>query len=514
MKNIIIICDFNKNSGFGHLSRMKSLARAFDKKKFNVKFIFEHKFKNFNKNYLKGYNCDYLNFSLKKNSNKIVNYLQKNFTKIIILDSYHINLSLEKKLYRKFFVVCFDDKLLNHKSHLIINSREDINSMELSSRDQYWKTGKNFILRGKTRKRSKSNKKIKKVLIHGGGSSAYSYFQTFLYESIKFLNSKKIKLQILCKNTETENKIKKKLKKQRLLNKSIHFIRYKENFSQTLKNYDIVAGPSGITTFETIASNVVPISFPIIEDGRDSTLNWNLIGNVLHLNKKERNSIKMIKQIWVFIFKNYQILSLHVKKKSLQIKDNSSEISKMIINYFNKRKNYSLIQKKHDTKLKILEANFDYIRSFLQSRNSLPVRKVSSNPKHIINFSEHLNWWINNKIKKFILIKDKNEPVAYHWVKSIKIIDSERTIISGWFPEKKREISLNSLKIILEHQKMYIKKNFKNSKWIININKNNSFSKRLNKSIGFKYASEKSRKIGKKIFNISLNKFDIFEMKI
>tara|TARA_B100000963_G_scaffold362055_1_gene402826 strand:- start:12326 stop:13867 length:1542 start_codon:yes stop_codon:yes gene_type:complete len=513
MKNIIIICDFNKNSGFGHLSRMKSLARAFNKKKFSVKFIFENKYKDYNKDFLKGYNCDFLNFSLKKNSKKIIEYLQKNFAKIIILDSYYIDLSLEKKLYQKFFIVCFDDKLKKHKSHLVINSREDINSRELSSRNQYWKTGKNFLLIGKTKKRNKSNSKIKKVLIHGGGSSAYNYFQTFLYESIRFLNSKKTKLQILCKNPETEDKIKKKLKKQKLLKKNVYFTSYNENLSQNLKNYDVVVGPSGITTFETIASNVLPVSFPIIEDGRDSTLNWNLNGNVLHLNKEEIKSIKMIKQIWVFIFKNYQILSLNIKNKSRQIKDNSKEISQMIINYSSEKKDYSFT-KKQDTKLKILEANFDYLRSFLQSRNNLPVRKVSSNPRHIITFSEHLNWWINDKIKKFVLVKDKNEPVAYHWVKLMKIFNGEKTIISGWFPEKKGDISLNSLKIILEHQKMYIKRNYKNAKWIININKNNSFSKRLNKSMGFKYASEKSQKIGKNIFNISLDKFDIFEMKI
>ena len=67
--------------------------------------------------------------------------------------------------------------------------------------------------------------------------------------------------------------------------------------------------------------------------------------------------------------------------------------------------------------MKIKIAKFEHIRLFFHSRNKLSVRNMASNPKHIITFPEHLNWWINSKIKKFVLIKQNLSPIAYHWIK-------------------------------------------------------------------------------------------------
>ena len=149
MAKVIIICDFHKRSGFGHLTRMKSLAKSFKKNSHHVKFIFEKKYKQFNEKYLMSYNRDYLDFNFNKNSKKIINYLKKNQTDIIIFDSYHIGINLKSKLYSDFFIVSIDDKLLKHKSHLIFNSREAINENHLSSNGQIWKTGKKYLLIGK-----------------------------------------------------------------------------------------------------------------------------------------------------------------------------------------------------------------------------------------------------------------------------------------------------------------------------------------------------------------------------
>ena len=164
MKKIVIICDFNKKSGFGHISRMRSLSKSFKSSLYEVTFLFEVKDKKFIQNYFKDLKCKYLPFSLKKKSKSIHNYLSKNLIDIIIFDSYHIDIKLEKDLYKNFFIVSIDDKVLNHNSHIVINSREDLSTDKLSKPGQLWLAGKKFILMNKIKKKIGLTIKLKEYL--------------------------------------------------------------------------------------------------------------------------------------------------------------------------------------------------------------------------------------------------------------------------------------------------------------------------------------------------------------
>lgn len=164
MKRLVIICDFNKNSGFGHLTRMISLTRSLNKKLFDVKFLFETKDKKFVKNYLNDFQCIYLPFSLRKDSKKVDDYLKRNLVDIVVLDSYKIEFKLEKRLYKSFFVVSMDDKVSKHCSHMVFNSREDLDLNNLSKPGKLWFTGRKFILMNKIRKKNPLQELLKKYL--------------------------------------------------------------------------------------------------------------------------------------------------------------------------------------------------------------------------------------------------------------------------------------------------------------------------------------------------------------
>jgi len=514
MAKVIIICDFNKDSGFGHLTRMKSLAKTFERNSNQVTFIFEKKYKNFNSKYLIGYNNEYLNFSLTKYSYKILKYLKENSIDIIIFDSYYINHSLKKELYKNFFLVSIDDKIQKHKSHLIFNSREGLNAKSLSTKDCIWKTGRKFLLFGKTKRKNKTSNQIKKILVHAGGSSAFNHFKILLIETINFFKKKKVQLYLLCKDNQTKLQIDKYIKRKISSFDKIFYIYNNKDFSKNINKFDIIVGPSGITTYETLASNVLPLSFPIFNDGRDNIYNWNLMGNIFHLNKFEINNKKIINEVWKFIFNNYSLVLKNLKNKSKKVKNNSINVFKEIIQTYQKPKKNFLIKNLEEFDYKVKSAKFDQIRLFLQSRNNLSVRKVSSNPNHIISFSEHLNWWINRNIKKFVIFNYENKPVAYHWIKLTKTANKKNIITSGWFPDQNDENTLKSANIIVKHQKKFIKKNYKGSIWIININKKNLFSLKLNHTIGFKKAQKTTEKTAQEIFKINLTNFDILEMKV
>lgn len=513
MKKIVIICDFNKKSGFGHISRMRSLSKSFKSSLYEVTFLFEVKDKKIIQDYVKDLKCKYLPFSLNKKSKSIHNYLSKNLTDIIIFDSYHIDIKLEKDLYKNFFIVSIDDKVLKHNSHIVINSREDLSSNKLSKPGQLWLTGKKFILMNKIKKKNRINNQIKRILIHAGGSAAYNLIDNFFNASIMYLSNKDIYVDILYTNKKNFYELLKKINNLSVNNIKFKLLKFNSNFSKNLFRYDVVAGPAGTTTFEALSSGVLTFSFPLIDDGRDSMLTWSLLGNIIHLNSREKNNKTLITGLWEYIFFKYEMLNLHIRENSPLISDNSNYISSLIEKYFhNNSKLFANIKKNKNT-YKIKKAELKFARSFLESRNSLKVRNLSSKPKHIIDLSEHLNWWDDKNIKKFVLLKNKNTPSGYHWIRSIKKRD-KKIIISGWFLDKKEDDTLRASFKIIQHQKNIIKKNYKGYNWLININKKNSLSIRMNKSIGFKEASSTSFDQAREIFNFDKKKFNVYEMKI
>jgi len=512
MKRIVIICDFNKSSGFGHITRMKSLSKSFNSSKYEVTFLFEHKHKKFIQNHVKDLNCKYVFFSLKKNSKQIKSYLNKNLINIVIFDSYCIDVELEKELYKNFFVVCMDDKVSKHNSHIVFNSREELISDKLSKPGHLWFTGKKFILMNKTQKKNRKSDLIKKILIHAGGSSAYRLMDNFFISSINYLSNKNIMIDILYNNKKTFLFLVKKINNLAGPNIKYRLLKFDCGFSKNLFKYDVVAGPAGTTTFEAMSSDVLTFSFPIVNDGRDSMLTWNLLGNIIHLSFKEKNNKIIVKQMWDYIFSNYKMLNLNIKKNSDLISDNSNAICELINKYYNKKTLLFSKFENNNVTYEIKKAKLKFARSFLNSRNSARVRRVSSNPNYIITFAEHLNWWKNDKIKKFILIKNKKIPSAYHWIKVLNK-DDQKIIISGWFLDDEEQDTLRASFKVIKHQKDIIKRDYKGYNWLININKKNDLSIRMNERIGFKKASLDSFKKALDIFKFDKKNFNVYEMK-
>lgn len=137
---------------------------------------------------------------------------------------------------------------------------------------------------------------------------------------------------------------------------------------------------------------------------------------------------------------------------------------------------------------------------------------MSSNPNHVILWPEHLEWWLNKKIKKMSLYHE-GKLVSFHWSRSVK--DSNGTfIITGWFPLRRNKQELKISYLTLKYQVKQVKSNYKNASWIITMSKNNRFVYSLNKNLGFNKASKMSIKRAVKYFKINEDMFDFMEMKV
>lgn len=291
MNKIAFYCDFGKIQGHGHFSRQLNLYKSLSKKK-ECFFLFTKKqIENAKKIYNK---AKFIKTNDILNHNQNLKILKKNNISIIIIDSYLISYKDEIN-YKKnnIFVVSFDDFNRSHGSNLVFTSINFVNKNKNNLKSQHWFYGHkyNLIQKPKIKKVQKN-----KILIHGGGQSHYELFEEFLNETITFFTNKKYSIDILSTTKKSRNFLKFKILKK-INNKKINIINYIDNLSNNLSTYEIVCGPLGVTTFETILSKTLPVTFSINKDKYYNLSDWIKLNHLMHLKFFEKKKSHLNKKI-------------------------------------------------------------------------------------------------------------------------------------------------------------------------------------------------------------------------
>jgi spore coat polysaccharide biosynthesis predicted glycosyltransferase SpsG len=515
INKIAIYCDCSSSSGLGHLTRMKNISEEFVKKGIECFFIFNELNKKFIFKHVKKFQIFF--FQKDKKIESIKKILAENNFSLIIIDSYEDNLNLEKTLVNKgFYVVSIDDHLKEHFSNLVFVNRFDESSFYKKKPNQIWLMGKEYILIGNTIKKNKtSNYNLKKInlLFHAGASSAFRRIKAFSESTFMAIKKHNICATILCTSNISKKYIKLLVNKYGV-SKSVKILPFTTDLSKKIKNYDIVAGPSGTTTFETIMSGVLPYSVPIKNDGRDSVNAWNSLGHFAHLSHIEKKNKIILNNMWELLIKNYHKFLNILKKNSTQFDGlGPRRLVKKII-FFHNQPNAKLVDtniKKNKNYLISKECNVSDIRYFLNARNHKLARSMSTSSR-IISLPEHINWWLRDDVRKFKIIRG-DETLAYHWIKINK--DKEgKFLTSAWFLSKDIPNNLKIVNSVLKIQCNFVKKNYKNLIWIITMKKKNKFVQRLNNKFGFYEACKNSiNRVSVPILKKN-NKIEVMEIKI
>ena len=514
-KKIAIYCDFNNSSGLGHLSRMKNLSRELEKKGAECYFLFNKSYKEHVLRHTKDFRI--ILFSKKNKTESIKKILIENNFSIIILDSYEDNLYLEKTLVNKgFFVVSIDDHLRDHFSNIVVSNRLEEGNPHNKKPNQVWLMGNKYILvTGGIKKIKSSKHKLKKIklLLHAGGSSSFKYIKEFTESAFVAINRYNLDAYVLCTSNISKKYITAVTKKYNSFD-NIKILPFIKNLSEKVKDFDLVAGPAGTTTFESIMAGVIPFSVPIKNDGRDSVNSWNSLGHLAHLSNTEKKNKIILEDMWLLIIKNYQQLLSLLNKSSKQLDGfGPRRLAEKIIFYY-KQSSKNLMNKKiikKNNSLVSKECNVSDIRYFLKARNHKLTRSMSIT-SHIITWPEHVNWWLRSDIRKFKLIK-RNTILAYYWTK-INKDNKGKFITSAWFLSKNLPNKLQLAYEILKFQYKFVKKTYKNLTWIITMKKKNKFVQRLNNKFGFYPANKNSIIRIQDSFARIKNTIQVMEMKV
>lgn len=512
--NTAFFCDLSHKTGLGHLKRMNNLSHHLDKKNILSYYIFDVK----SKKYIDKLNLKAnIRFIEIKSNQRLVSLLNSLDIKLIIFDSYKIKYSLKKFIReKKFFTISIVDHIKKDPSNLIFANRINQNYVYKKSKIFF---GPEYIIANQKNIRNEiKNTNINniKILIHAGGASLYSNFEFFYKKTFKFIKENNLEATILCTNESSRLYLKKIIDKSSL-KKHFKFLDFQKNLNKKLKSFNIVIGPAGTTTYESILLGCLPISFQISNDGRDCEKTWNSIGNFLHLKYSELNKSKVINGILNLSISKYKILQnlININAKVIDGKG-ANRVSKIILKEFHKKINKKLSNEKNKLlntqELVIQKCNYSDMRDYLSARNLKKNRIVSSKPGHIILWPEHINWWLDKKIIKFKIVYYDNV-VGYCWLK--KNIDSKGIFItSGWFFNNMIKNKLKVSVFIQNQQNILAKKFFKKLNWIIITKKNNEFVHFLNKKIGFYNANSISIDRAMNVFNINKDDYFIMEKKI
>lgn len=511
---IAILCDLNSLSGLGHLNRMKNLSKELEKKGSVCHYLFNKSDKKYIKQNTKNIKITY--FSKNNKIKSIENILLKKNFSILILDSYKDNFILEKTLVKKgIFVVSLDDHLKKHFSNIVVTNRSGEININNKTSNQIWLTGSKHVLVTKKYKKKKLENKFKKLrlLLHAGGSSSYRDIKEIASTTLEVANEYDLDLSILCTSKDSKNYI------NSLINKLYNLKKFKilpfiKNLSAKIGDYNIIVGPSGTTTFETILSGSIPFSAPLKNDGRDSFSSWSSIGHILHLSNKEKKNKTILRDMWSLIIKKHNKLLKILKENSKQLDGlGPKRLANKIVYYYKKNKKKIIDKniKKNNEIIVSEKCQISDIRHFLDARNQKLVREMSTS-RNVITLPEHINWWLKDDIKKYKLILN-GQNVAYHWCK-INRDSNGKYVTTAWFLCKNQTKKLQLAYEVLNAQFKLVRKNYKNSTWIISMKKNNKFVHRLNKQFGFNPASEESilRLINKP--SEKNNNLHVMEMKI
>ena len=517
ISKLAYVYDLNPRQGLGHFTRTNRLIKEFRRNGVECYLALEDKHRDFHEKIIREETPIYFK-KTSKSFNLLVETLRINEIHSVLIDSYTFGLKWEKYLSEKgFFIIAIDDHLKKHSANMIFTNKPESQRKFQNSKSQKWFMGPEFALLGQAKKRDVKKKKIiSSILLHGGGSSLFNLMKNFTIETIEFAEKNLIDLSIVCTTKESQRYIK-SLLSNKIWSTKIKVLPFKKDLAKELQNYDVVAGPSGTTTFETILAGSFPFTFQLKDDGRDSLNAFNQIGHLLHLKHVEKNNSKIIADCWLLILETKLRLSsvLSLNSRAIDGKGVMRTV-KHVLSEFNLERKDTValknLKEKSVSNFTSTKSNLSEMRDFLEIRNQESVRRVSTSPEHVIPWPEHVRWWLNPNIQKFSFKKDE-KTVGYYWIKK-NFHSTGNYLTSGWFLNDTNDDKLRLAKELTECKVSKVKRYYVGFTWIIIMRKNNKIVEKLNTNCGFKIASKSSRRRATEYFLIDLNDYVIMEMKL
>jgi UDP-2,4-diacetamido-2,4,6-trideoxy-beta-L-altropyranose hydrolase len=505
VQEVIIRTNYGKNIGLGHLYRTLKLANEL-KKYYKVTFVVDKKSK-ITKAILKYQVIELYKNSIFKNqaddANLLIKKINKKNIKFIIIDDYRIGFNWEKKFFKSYKIIVFDDlNTMKHKCHYLIDAKW--------CGEYTYKRYENLVPKNCARLlgpkyviiNPKLNKKKpkKNVLIYFGGAGDFSKYNKLILQFCnvnKALNNK-IKLDLvigpLAYNFKKIIDLKNKFN-------FLNIIINKFDLSIYLNRCKFAFSTSSSIIYELNNLNIPTCLFSVAKNQQNKMTDFEDLGFYLNINLKNLENSNNSQLLFTSFLTNLNRIKKMQSKKKIAI---DKKGVRRIVNILDNNNNNIVhkienLKKKSDHKNGFFKINDQFINRYLELRNKYENRKNSLN-QSLIHEHNHYIWWLNsyNLIEKYYYYNHKILSIFYHQkIKINKLV----YWYGGWMTG---EVEPKFFDIIL-FLKFQINITFKkqNLPWIAIIKKKNKFVYLINKKLKFNNIKDQNLINGiKKKFNI------------
>ena len=501
-ETILIRCDFFKGSGAGHLKRCSILANALKKLNFSPIFVLDTQPDVIPIDV--SYPIEYLGseFEEKTDSLALLKLAEKYNSRAVIADSFRITDKWITTLRSaRILVVLIDDLGIGSNASLRIDyspaaSRLDGSALQLLG-PSYFITDSPVL--------PPRHSQARKMILHAGGTGNFAPAKEVYAKSVETANERNISVTWLCPNESASDW----LKKSGLLADSHVILGWQRSRKDLWSDFDIVVGPASTSLYEAIMQGCVCISFPISQTQTSSRENWLPIGHTLHLTRSEVEHPEIALAIVLLAVDHFHKIRATLDEFAICIRgDGAQKISSAI----------DAIIKGKIPEIALPRIEPDIIRpcdirdagAFLNARNEPHVRALSTNPKHIISWPEHLRWWLQSDTERFV-VNSSGKPEAFFWHRA-RTVKGRDFLIGGWFPAGDQPAFAAGVRLI-DWQLAHCAKYFPDHIWLATINKQNRAVIALNRRYGFVDADLDSLEALDDLFPGTTDDFTVLQRK-
>ncbi len=505
MQEVIIRTNYGKNIGLGHLFRVLKLANEL-KKYYHVVFAVDQK-SDIIKKVLTFEVIELYKNSIFKNQIDDANLLKKRTKnkniKFIIVDDYRLDFNWEKKFFRNFKVIAFDDSnTRKHQCHYIIDGKwngEVTNNRykNLVPKNCIKLLGPKYaIINSELNK----NKIKKNILVYFGGAGDLSKYHDLILqfcEANKVLKTKTTLDLIIGPLAYNYQKVIDLTNKFNFIN----IVKNKFNLSIYLNRCKFAFSSSSSIIYELNYLNIPTCLFSTSENQKNEISDLEDLGFFLNINLKNLKKSNKSQLLFASFLKNLNRIKKLQNQKKITIDKKAVKRIVISLNKKNNKKIKGNVFKNHSNfKKGFFKISDNFINRYLKFRN-LDVNRKNSLNQSRIEKHDHYIWWLNNYklIDKYYYYNKKILSIFYH--QKIKI--NELTYwYGGWMVGETKPKLFDIIHFLNFQIRITIKK--ENLKWIAIIKKKNKFVYLINKKLKFNNIKDQYLISGiRKRFNIS-----------
>jgi N-acylneuraminate cytidylyltransferase len=255
--------------------------------------------------------------------------------------------------------------------------------------------------------------------------------------------------------------------------------------------HDLVVGPASTSLYEVILQGALPLSFPIADNQGQPRETWLRLGHALHLEAAEAADADLAGRLLALAEDQGPALRALLAEHSSTLDGHGAERVASAIAaladgaHFGAPAAPAAPQGLHIRACTLADAE-----RFRIARNAPETRAASTHPDHLIDWPEHLCWWITANAERFVVEED-GVAKAYFWHRA-REHDGRAYLTAGWFPAP-GGASLAAAAHLLRWQHARMAETHPGHSWVATVEKSNPVAAMLNKRVGFTDAGPEAR---------------------